>query len=359
MTDDSRPTKRVLDFGRVSREIRSLVSRRRNLILFLGSVFAAMGIYLQNVLEGKLPAALARLERNAFATYSLALLVPSVIVALRIAKLHAGMIINGVFYARILKEQHRPSMDAARSTRLNWLGVSAQLFLLASVIASLATALLMLALGMDGLMAAGYAIVTFALLLFLFDRFHGQAAKFAVDYIQTAQVEPVSGEEIEDHLSGSLEDANHDMITTIAFVGLMLFSVFESLSGLGGMRRGAEFASDDVQRLGPLVYSLLITLTSLLGIVVYLRLVISVGRFSLELDPTDRPFRPFKLTDSFLGYCLLVFFLVTSNHLLEVPVLDTVPAALWTVDAVVLALGLVAYPATLIVAGRRQGTGVK
>ncbi len=90
----------VLDFSRVSRELQGIMSRRRETIILLGSVFAGVGIYLQNIFEGKLPLALRSIERSAILNFSLALLIPSVIIALRLAKLHAGMVINGVFFSR-------------------------------------------------------------------------------------------------------------------------------------------------------------------------------------------------------------------------------------------------------------------
>jgi uncharacterized membrane protein YdcZ (DUF606 family) len=98
----------VLDFSRVSAEIHSLVTRRRELLIFLGSLFAGMGLYLQNILEGKLPASLGLLEKHAFASFAVGLYVPSLLLALRLAKLHAGMIINGVFYAKIRREELSP-----------------------------------------------------------------------------------------------------------------------------------------------------------------------------------------------------------------------------------------------------------
>ncbi len=47
-----------IDFTTVSREFNSLVVRRRDLLTLLGSIFAGLGIFLQNVLQGNLPPAL-------------------------------------------------------------------------------------------------------------------------------------------------------------------------------------------------------------------------------------------------------------------------------------------------------------
>ena len=42
----------MIEFSTVSREFRSLVGRRRELRTLLGSVFAGLGIALQNALQG-------------------------------------------------------------------------------------------------------------------------------------------------------------------------------------------------------------------------------------------------------------------------------------------------------------------
>ena len=49
----------MIEFPTVSQELRSLISRRKELHTFLGSVFAGLGILLQNVLQGSLPPGLA------------------------------------------------------------------------------------------------------------------------------------------------------------------------------------------------------------------------------------------------------------------------------------------------------------
>src|SRR5688572_13788968 len=48
----------VIEFPTVTREIRSLLHRRRLLMTFLGSLFAATGLFLHNVLRGRLPDAM-------------------------------------------------------------------------------------------------------------------------------------------------------------------------------------------------------------------------------------------------------------------------------------------------------------
>ena len=79
--------------------------------------------------------------------------------------------------------------------------------------------------------------------------------------------------------------------------------------------------------------------TCLMGMVGYLRVRVAIGKFSLMLDPTDRPFKPFKLTDSLLGYLIIAFLFTVSLHLLLgllIPGLDRDDPTLLIIDAVVL-----------------------
>lgn len=58
----------MTDFETVSREIHGIIDRRRESYLFLGSVFAALGIFSRNALQGGLPESLGTVQ---FLTVSL------------------------------------------------------------------------------------------------------------------------------------------------------------------------------------------------------------------------------------------------------------------------------------------------
>lgn len=345
----------MIDFTTVSREFRSLVSRRRGLITFLGSIFAALGIFLQNVLQGNLPPSLKSFENYAFASYAVLLLVPSLILSLRIAKLHGGMVLNGILYARLMQTQEFTRKgDPNRAARHNFLGVSFLIFLLVDLIAGFSSALLVLALGFSPAPAAAAGLAIVILWLLFYFHFHRQAARFALKKTFADHCAPFDRNEWEAHVAGSLEDTNHDMIGIIAFVGLIVFSVFESLSGLGQVRvLRADLASADIQQHGPTLYAVLMLVTSLMGMVTYIRLRVAVGNFSLQIDPSDRPFRPFRLTDSLLGYMLLAFLLAISLHVLLFPALERQLQLLVGLDAAVFLLALAAEQITLVVAARR------
>jgi hypothetical protein len=345
----------MIDFTAVSREIRSVLARRRELLTFLGSVFAALGIVLQNLLGHSLPPSLEGLERHTFAAYALLLMVPSLLLALRLAKLNAGMTLNGILFARLMQEQtftERAGPNAPRrAAGVNVFGVSFLMFLLSDLLASFAAALLDLSLAATPAVSApvvGAFVFVAGLLLYL--RFHRQAATYALRRIESDPCGPFERERWEEHVADSLRDANHDMITILALVGLIVFSAFEGLTGLGRATVNTDLPSRDVQDYGPLAYGLLMTVTCFLGLVTYIRLRVAVGVRSLQIDPNDRPFRPLRLTDSLLGYMLLAFLLVVSLHFLLYRYLDQ--RALLAVDAAAFAVAVLAEQTTLVIAGR-------
>jgi hypothetical protein len=352
----------MIDFTAVSREIRSVLARRRELLTFLGSVFAALGIFLQNLLGGHLPPPMRELEQHTFAAYAVLLLVPSLLLALRLARLNAGMTLNGILYARLMQEQtfmDRPGPDAlSRAAGVNVFGVSFLMFVLADMLASFAAALLDLALHQTPAWTAplvGAAAFVAGMLTYLY--FHRQAATFALGRAERDACRTFGRESWEEHSADSLRDANHDMITILALVGLIVFSAFEGLSGLGKATRDTDLTSQDVQNYGPIAYGLLMMVTCFFGLVTYIRLRMAVGTRSLQIDPTDRPFRPLRLTDSLLGYMLLAFLFVVSLHFCLIALhAQLFPGReeprLLLVDAAVFVLAVAAEQTSLVIAGR-------
>jgi hypothetical protein len=349
----------MIEFPTVSREFRSLIERRRELFTFLGSVFAAMGLFLRNILEGNLPPALAGITQYAFTFYALVLMVLSLLLSLRLARLHGGLVLNGVLYARLMQEQDFTAKgDPKRAARHNFLGVSFLQFLLADLVAAFSAAILALALHVAAVAAVLLGVGVFLLWIVLYNRFHDRAARFAMDKIFRDTCAPFRKQDWEEHVSACLEQANRGLIAEIAFAGLMVFSVFESLSGLGKITsRATELSAETVKEHGPLIYTILMMVTCLLELIIYLRVRVAIGDFSLQLDPTDRPFRPLRLTDSLLGYLVLAFlFCVTLYILLIVvaPGLQEMPGLLFGINAAVFGVAVLAEQLTLVFAGRRR-----
>jgi hypothetical protein len=349
----------MIDFTTVSREFQSLVERRRELLTLLGSVFAGLGIFLQNGLQGNLPPSLATVESHLFAFVALILMVTSLILALRMARLHGGMVLNGVLFARLMQDQEFTTRgNPQRAARHNYAGASFLQFVLVDLIAAFSSAVLALTVGAPGPLAAALAAGVFAAWLGGYFRFHDRAARFALAKIAAEPCGPFSREDWEAHTSESLKNTNNDLLNSIAFVGLMLFSALETLSSLGSRElHGGDLRTEDITRYGPVIYTGLMVITCLLQLIIYIRLRIALGGFSLALDPTDRPFRPFRLTDSFLGYLLLAFLLAVSVHLfvdVVVPPLRGEWRISLAIDAAALVLATLAEPLTLMWYARQE-----
>ena len=306
----------MIDFMTVSREFRGLVERRREIFTFLGSAFAAMSLFLTNALEGKLPNSLQQLQENLFAFFALVLMVISLIVALRMANLHAGMVLNGVLFARIMQQQDFTRKgNPLQAKRHNWFGVSFLQFILVDFVAGFSTVILLLALDQTGIVAAGAGLGLFLLWILFYLYFRSRAVRFALKKIADEPAGSVSQAEWREHVSLCLQQANQGLLAELAFSGLMVFSCFGAMSGLGKIQAAKiDLGANLVQEHGPLYFGVLMTLTCLLELVIYLHVRVAIGTFSLQLDPTDRPFRMLRLTDSLMGYMLLAFLFCVSLH---------------------------------------------
>jgi hypothetical protein len=348
----------MIEFTTVSREFRGLVERRRDLFTFLGSVFAAMGLFLQNSLQGGLPPALASIQQHLFAFYALVLMVLSLILALRMARLHGGMVLNGILFARLMQEQDFTRKgDPVRAARHNWFGVSFLQFILVDLIAGFSATILALAVSSPFWPAFCWGVGVFVLWLLLYFRFHYRARAFAFRKITAEACAPFDRNAWEGHIASCLQQANQGLIAQIAFAGLMVFSVFEALSGLGKIYAAdTDLATEMVKTHGPTVYAILMVVTCLLELIIYLRVRVAAGAFCVQLDPTDRPFRPLRLTDSLLGYLVLAFLFAVSLHILLIllfPALDQRQAMLLGIGAAAVATAVLAEQFTLVVVGRR------
>jgi hypothetical protein len=348
----------MIEFQTVTREFRSLVHRRRELMTFFGSVFAVAGVFLHNALKGSLPHALGGLVQYLFVFYAVMLMVPTSILALRMARLHGGMVLNGILYARLMQEQSfTRRANPERAAGHNFLGVSFLQFLLLDLLAAFAATVLTVALGAHLAWAVWVGMVVLVLLVMFYLRFHRLAVTFAFQKIATDTCGPVEHKDWQAHISNSLEDANSGMLGDIGFVGLIMFSMFEKLSGLGEIKAGvAGDAYDTVQAYGPAICTGVMLVTCLFGLVTNLRLRLAIGSFSLQLDPSDQPFRPLRLTDSLLGYLLLVFLFAVSLHLvltLAFPDLEESWGLLLAIDVIAMLLAVTAEQVTLVLAGRR------
>ncbi|MEZ6141912.1 MAG: hypothetical protein R3B84_15175 [Zavarzinella sp.] len=306
----------MLDFETICREFRGLVDRRRDLITFLGTAFAAMSLFLENVFDGKLPPSLAILQQNVFAFYAFVLMFISLILALRFARLHGGMVMNGMMFAQLMTQQEFTKKgDPHRASRHNHTGVSYLQYLMVALIAAFSLFVLTSAFQVWPLFGLMASASLFLLLVGYYFWARAQAISFAWQKIRTSTCGPVDENTWRDHISESLHQSNQGLLSELAFAGLMVFSCFGAISGMGKIEASQlDVGKESVILFGPTLYAGLMLLVCVLESLMYIRLRTAIGQFSLLLDPTDRPFRLFKLTDSFLGYLILVFLACISLH---------------------------------------------
>ena len=240
-------------FAIVSREFRGLVDRRKELLTLVGSIFAGLGVLLSNALEGKLPDDLGTIRRHIFASYAVLLMVPCLILALRMARLHGGLVLNGMLFARLVEgHDFARGWTVVGARRHNYLGASFLQLALVASLAGFSTTILALAVSIRPplALAAGVGVLVASLLVYF--RFHQAAVRYAESKIAASLCGPVDRDEWLGHIAGSVKDANDHMNGDVAFVGLMVFSVFETLTGLGKVEAGStDLASADIQRFGP------------------------------------------------------------------------------------------------------------
>jgi hypothetical protein len=229
---------------------------------------------------------------------------------------------------------------------------------LADLIAGFSTFLLILAGDLPPAVALAAAFGVCVVWLVLYFRYHGAAAEFAMKKIADEPAGPVTEEHWREHVSQSLLQANQGLLAELAFAGLLVFSCFGAMSGLGKIEAAKlDLGADLVKRHGPLFFAGLMLVTCLLELVIYLRVRVAIGDFSLQLDPTDRPFRPLRLTDSLLGYMLLAFLFCVSLHVTLVQVAPGLADSFITlvaIDAAAFVVAVAAEQFTLVAAAGRH-----
>lgn len=337
----------MIQFSIVTREFRGLVDRRAELFTFLGSAYAAMGLFLLNVLQGGLPPSLASIERNLFACYSFVLMVIVSILALRMAWLHKGMVINVILYAHFMQRQtftdsaREPTPESAARTRL--LSVSFLQSFQAALIAGISAAVFCLAIGITIGPAILIGVIGIGCWWIFYTWEHRRGLKVASELVAEG-LGPVTDEQWRDHQSECLQQSSQGLLYEIGFAGLIVFSGFEALSGLGQIKthETIDVPPSDVIKHGPKVFGVLMATCCLLQLLVYLRVRIAVGRFSMALNPNDRPNSPWRLmTDSSLGYLLIAFLFGISIHVLVTVFFEEL--SFWkviTIDLIAVALAI-------------------
>jgi hypothetical protein len=298
----------MIEFGLVSQEFRSLVERRRRQLSFLFSATAALTILLDGALHRHMPRSLSGLQANILPVVSGTLMVLSLVTALREARLYRGLIFNGTLYAALLRNSKlAPPTSSERIGIFNPFGVSTSLFLIAvaTIVISVAFALF---LGKVGQALSIATCIAASLLpsLFMY-RQHQQGIYLATLRISHEPLGVVTPGQWREHLLASIDDAHRDMLEVLALVGLVTFSGFQLLSGMG-----AQTVNVSVGVLPPFFAGIVTVYVacymmaiSAFSTIAYVRLRIAVGHFAALLDPWDKPFRIVSIDDSFFGFIIL------------------------------------------------------
>ena len=110
------------------------------------------------------------------------------------------------------------------------------------------------------------------------------------------------------HITVSIDDAHRDMLELLAMAGLVAFFGFQVLAGLGDVRlvKLGAMQFSEIELLSPIWLASYMIVVTGLTLVCYVRLRLSVGYFSLLLDPKDHPFDASTLDDAFFGLVILL-----------------------------------------------------
>ncbi len=121
-----------IELSEISDAFRTLIGRRRRLMTFLSTAFAAVGLLLVQVLRGEWPGARVGFSEHAVMLAAAGQGALGMICLVREARIHRLIAFYGVLFARTMVGAQRVSEDEqTASGRLNWLGISALMFYMA------------------------------------------------------------------------------------------------------------------------------------------------------------------------------------------------------------------------------------
>lgn len=284
-----------LDFDVVTEELYNVIEVRRKLLGYLEFIFVGALIGLFSVFETNL---------GTMGFYFLLLVVFPGILGFMVIRQHMGMIINGIHYAKVLLEHgFQVSVDAA--SKLNWYGVSVSIVLLAALISGSSMMLFVLTLGMNLIASSLLGLLIVLLMLYKLIIDHASAVKIGIENINTRPVDSDDNisEKVETHTQKSVNDANEDMLTVAQLPVVILFAFIENRVSFSDVTAQVGiFSAEMIQQYGALLFLIPVLFVSVVSLSMYFRLVKAVASMSILLSPTDQPYKPWVLTQSFLGY---------------------------------------------------------
>jgi ADP-ribose pyrophosphatase len=303
-----------------------LVARRRAVIVLFCSIYAFMSVYLDEIFKGVSPRAIEALGPAPLAVYMLFLAALGVICTLRLSRIHYGMTLNGCYCSAVEHgDIHHPDVEAAKT--LNKRGVSTLHMLLAAFSASVAMAVAVALLGGRIEIAVIAGLLLFGgLWQFFRSQCHQRAVAKATRDLESwkSSLPAVQTRDRRRHDVLTLDMCQHDMLAIVSSIGLLLFSLLQTMShfqpeNVAAARAAAQDANhlaltENARRLSVVLYSMGVVIAAACGIGAYVRLRGAVARHSERLNQNDYRVHVATITDSFLGYLLLVTFTVLAVH---------------------------------------------
>lgn len=294
----------------VSNEFRSLIERRRKHSTFLFSTAVAYGILADGVLHGRLPKPLMSEQGHILLAGTIALMLLSFLTAMREARLHKGIVCNGKLWRKLdMPPGAQPlHSNESRSQVFNPFGVSFCLFVIATLGGLALLALFCMVVPIGRVFSVALISATSLGLLGYFVRQHCAGASLARSRLASDNLAPVDVQARRNHISLSIDDAQRDMLELLAMTGLVTFFGFQLLAGLGDVQI-ATFGAvpfSTIQVSAPLWIAAYMIIVSMLAFISYVHLRLSIGRFSVILDPLDNAFRVLSFDDAFFGLVILL-----------------------------------------------------
>mmetsp|Transcript_2996 Transcript_2996/g.9842 ORF Transcript_2996/g.9842 Transcript_2996/m.9842 type:complete len:1278 (+) Transcript_2996:47-3880(+) len=331
-----RTGERVLGAENVSREFRMLVLRRRQALEFLARFYIFIAIFFTRAASGSIPKPLLD---GYFVCLAICAGVPSFLVAVRFARINAGLVCNAVYWSHLTEEEDgRRREFKSKAKYINRGGVSYLLFVLVTIMAAVCTGVVFrLALG-STFLAALAALVVAASVSFYADLAHTTMYRRAIARIRSEPRPVVHGPEhaggaserdrlrraVLSHKWGSLLDAHSDVAAIVLFAGTVIFTGSQIFTAFGGVERllsdlhGQTVALSFARTL-PALWGCATLLVSLVSLLVHRRLRRSIADFAKALDPQnirgDSP-KWSRISDLFLSKLLLGVMLILSVNLI-------------------------------------------
>ncbi len=315
------------------------------------TIFAIMSVYLDHIIANEPPRAIDVLGVSPIKIHLGVLSILGGIITFRLINLHCGMVLNGTFWAAaIAGDSSESSLKAASD--FNYLGVSTVHIVLTSVVTSISLGCwfgIQVNSDYSAVLMALAVLVTIGIYFRIFR--HTAVCRLAKASLKNQEHFPtrVDGDE-RTHARATLDMTHHDMIAITSSVGLLVFSLLQTMWVLQSDSEAIVSDAPYQRHFGVLLYGIAVLVAAVSGTVAYCRLGRSIVTWSQSLDCGDRA-ADRLFTDSFLGYMILLIFLAFACHTVAYTFFadiikwqsDAIPGILWALVFGTFATGVAMY----------------